>query len=84
MKHLWGFEESEIAEQVENSPVDEAWLHAAYTSLLDAMDEHSTKGEKTRMSPTLGQAFMSLENLSNESHEKRYKKLYELSKRYIA
>jgi hypothetical protein len=47
------------------------------------MDKNSTQGEKNRMSPTLGQAFMSLENLSNDSHEKRYKKLYELSKRYV-
>lgn len=48
------------------------------------MDEHSSQGEKAIMYPNLGQAFMNLENLSASAHEKRYKKIFELAKRYMA
>lgn len=36
------------------------------------------------MYPNLGQAFMNLENMSTSAHEKRYKKIFELAKRYMA
>jgi hypothetical protein len=35
------------------------------------------------MYPNLGAAFMNLENMSTNAHDKRYKKLFELAKRYM-
>jgi hypothetical protein len=44
--HLWGYEqEKQIIDQAEASQIDEAWLTAAYTQILDAMDDVSHQPE---------------------------------------